>query len=179
MLLTIQNLSADPIVAHRHHKPSKFNVRRNGRPTAPLDEFHLPPSSSYTTSLAKGPGSEIVIRHDGNGSITPDSTSATGLATKEWHIHPDSFKIDFSLALGASWQVIDVPKGCPWVIFKSRVSFLVYMFVVTTAALNELRLQGSTTNFSFLNIATLDHSCLNYLTTFHCHPFSFQVCCFQ
>lgn len=121
MLLTIRNLSADPILAHTPSTSSKFNIRRSS--SASLnDEFLLQPSIDFTTLLPKGHSRELIIRAARSGTSTPDSNSATDLVEKEWRIHPGSFKIRFSLALAPSWQVVDVPKGCPWWVFTSRVS---------------------------------------------------------
>lgn len=122
MLLTIRNLSADPILAYTAPSSSKFNIRRSSSSTSPNDEFLLQPSIDFTTLLPKGRGRELIIRAARSGALTPDSNSATELVEKEWHIHPESFKIRFSLALVASWQVVNVPRGCPWWVFTSRVS---------------------------------------------------------
>lgn len=122
MLLTIRNLSTDAILAHTPSTPSKFNIRRSGTATSPPDEFLLQPSIDFTTLLPKGRSRELIIRTARSKTSSLDSNSATGLVEKEWHIHPESFKIRFSLVLAASWQFVDTPKGCPWWVFTSRVS---------------------------------------------------------
>ncbi|KAF8164017.1 PLC-like phosphodiesterase [Pholiota molesta] len=101
MLLTIRNLSTDAITGH---------------------EFLIYPSADFTTSLSKGHEREIVIRQTRAGPDVSDTASVTGLVEKEWHIHPESFKIRLSLTLEASWQVVDVPKGCPWRVYTSRIT---------------------------------------------------------
>jgi hypothetical protein len=42
-------------------------------------------------------------------------------ASKEWLINPESILVRISMALGASWQVVDVSRESPLRIYCSRV----------------------------------------------------------
>ncbi|KAF9484914.1 hypothetical protein BDN70DRAFT_871897 [Pholiota conissans] len=121
MLLTIRNLSTDAIIGHTPPTQTKFHIQRD---KGAVDEFLLQPSASVTTSLSKGCKREIIIRHSKSEvDVSADAVSATALIEKEeWHIHPESFKIRFSLELTSSWQLVDVPRGCPWRVYVGRIT---------------------------------------------------------
>jgi 1-phosphatidylinositol phosphodiesterase len=123
MLLTIRNLSTDAITGRTTPTRNKFHIHRRANNFSSTDEFLIYPSADFTTSLSKGDEREIVILQTRAGPDVSDTASVTGLVEKEWHIHPESFKIRLSLTLEASWQVVDVPKGCPWRVYTSRVRF--------------------------------------------------------
>ncbi|CAA7267006.1 unnamed protein product [Cyclocybe aegerita] len=86
--------------------------------------FHYAPHH-FSTTLVKGFRREIILRRTYQPDVAePAATPGIEelLLEKDWHIHPEGFKIRFSMTLSASWQVVPVPVGCPWRVFTSRIS---------------------------------------------------------
>lgn len=133
MLLTIRNLSEEPISAHTIPAPSKFGVSRvsgqlrSGPPTEP--ELILHPSVDFSTTLAKGLSRELVLhrlgyRKDDGQQLSKFPSTATVVeraGERVWHVDPEGFKIRFSMMGSASWQPISVESQCPWRIYCNRV----------------------------------------------------------
>jgi 1-phosphatidylinositol phosphodiesterase len=128
MLLTIRNLTDEPIAGHTYPSPSKFSASLQAGAKAPpsASEFLLQPLLNFSTILPKGTRRELILRRSQNGpeplrANFPNTVEKARLLDNEWHIHPEGFKIRFSMTFSASWQVVKVPLGCPWRVYTSRV----------------------------------------------------------
>ncbi|KAF8881953.1 PLC-like phosphodiesterase [Gymnopilus junonius] len=130
MHITIRNLTTEPITAHTYPASSRFNVlRRAEEGTSSGNRFILPPSLDITIILPKGFKRELVLQQPkdsqavrSTGENTPVVETSPLLDAKEWHIHPEGFKIQFSMTFSASWQAVPVPGDCPWRAFIRRVT---------------------------------------------------------
>lgn len=128
MLLTIRNLTDEPIAAHTYASPSKFSAGFQAGTKWPpsASEFLLQPLLNFSTTLPKGIRRELILRRSQNG---PELLRANSLNTvekekllnDELDIHPEGFKIRFSTTFSASWQVVKVPRECPWRVYTARV----------------------------------------------------------
>jgi len=129
MLLTIRNLTEEPIAAYTYPSASKFTASLHTRikvKPPPASEFLLQPSLDFTTTFPKGIRRELILwrSQDGLGPLRPNSShtvETAGLLDKEWQIHPKAFKIQVSVTFAASWQLVKVPQECPWRVYTFRV----------------------------------------------------------
>ena len=142
MLLTIRNLTDEPITAHTYPSPSKFSASFQAGTKAPpsANEFLLQPLLNFTTILPKGIRRELILRRSLNGpeplrTNTPNTIEKARLLDNESHIRPEGFKIRFSTTFSASWQMVKVPRECPWRVYTSRVCNLFLSLISTTATL--------------------------------------------
>ena len=128
MLLTIRNLTDEPIVAHTYPSPSKFSARFQAGTKAPpsASELILQPLLNFSTTLPKGIRRELLLRRSPNGAEplranSPNIVEKVGLLDNGCDTHPEGFKVRFSTTFSASWQVVKVPRECPWKVYTARV----------------------------------------------------------
>ncbi|OSX64855.1 hypothetical protein POSPLADRAFT_1053664 [Postia placenta MAD-698-R-SB12] len=71
----------------------------------------LLPSLATTTTIAK------------HASVFTFSTPAQrGDYEKDWVAVPKVYAVTLPRVLGATWKVVDLPSGCPWTMYRARVS---------------------------------------------------------
>ena len=132
MHITIRNLTTEPISARTYPAPSKFALHRHAEEGVSLgNQLILPPSLDVTTILPKGFKRELILQRPKESHVSPVSQPTSPMTEKkplleaevgeEWHIHPEGLKIQFSMSISATWQVVPVPAGCPWRVFTRRV----------------------------------------------------------
>lgn len=127
MLLTIRNLTDEPIAAHTYPAPSKFTAtfRSGTKPSPSASEFIVQPLLNFSTTLPKGIRRELILRRSQNGpeplrANSPNTAEKAGLLDNG--IHPEGFKIRFPTTFSASWKVAKLPRECPWRVYTSRIS---------------------------------------------------------
>jgi len=125
MLLTIRNLTDKPITAHTYPSPSKLSAGFQAGTKAPpsASEFLLQPLVNSSTILPKGTRRELILRRSQNGPelSRANSVEKANLLDYDWDIHSEGFKIRFSTTFSASWQVVKMPRECPWRVYRTRV----------------------------------------------------------
>lgn len=151
MLITIRNLTTEPITAHTYpSSSSKFLClsKDPGNVAFSSDTLSLLPCLDVTTRLPKGLRREIILSPQiptiddvraSNKLDTPIIVRVTdqkgSLDDKEWHIHPQGFKISFSMTFASSWRFVPVSDSCPWRVFIRRVcSFSLRISIHTQAS---------------------------------------------
>lgn len=181
MLLTIRNLTEEPIAAYTH--PSSLRTRTKVKALPSASEFLLQPSLDFITTLPKGIRRELILWNSQNGPdpLQPNSSDAdekAGLLDK-WHTHPEGFKIQVSVTFAASWQLVKVPQECPWRVYINRVCTFPRLQLQQVFDDYDRRLQEVITNSLFYVAAILHRSCQNYLTAFPYPLCLFPVCAFS
>ncbi|PPR00050.1 hypothetical protein CVT24_009006 [Panaeolus cyanescens] len=132
MLITIRNLSEEPISAHTVPNHSKFSASKANSPFGPPTEpeFILHPSINFSTTLAKGLNRELVLHrlgyrkgdHQQLSKVPSGDTAVEDKEAKVWHVHPEGFKIRLSMMGAASWQPVHVDDQCPWKVYCNRIT---------------------------------------------------------
>jgi len=134
MLLTVRNLTNEPIVVHTHPSPSKFSAGFLAGTKAPhsASEFLLQPLLNSSTTLPRGIRRELILQRTQNGpeplqANSPNTVEKGNLLGNGRDTHLEGFKIRISMMCLASWQVVKVPRECPWRVYTIRVCNFPYL----------------------------------------------------
>lgn len=111
MQLTIRNLTGERLTARQYPEIHKFSVKKAREQQTASPEYLIEPAVDFTTTLPKGFHRHIFLQG-----------KQDYFSIKEWQIHPEGLRIRLALSLGATWQVVPLPNGCPWRIYIARVS---------------------------------------------------------
>jgi len=133
MLLTIRNLTGEPITARTCPTPHKFNIQNLGKANSDaaghsqVVEYIIHPLAESSMTLPKGFRKHVVLRRTSElpnqeSELSVPKVEEKALLDKEWDVNPEGFKIRFSMTLSASWQVVPVATDSPWRIFCTKVS---------------------------------------------------------
>ena len=121
MIVTIQNLTDEPIIAQTYSTSSKLGIKPSSKRTLPLRSLVLQPSCRLTTRLPKG---ELILHAHSRTGVPKltffDDEKASNLEEEGWLFDPVGHKISLS-TISTSWNVVPLPHGSIWRIFSLRV----------------------------------------------------------
>jgi len=111
MIVTIRNLTGEPIIAETYPTSSR-----------PSTNLVLQPSCRLTTKLPRG---ELVLRAHSCTDVPKlafsDNEKAPLILKEGWHFDPVGHKISLSTIFTASWNVVPLPHDSIWRIFSFKV----------------------------------------------------------
>ncbi len=120
MRLTFVNLTNDTITVSRHLSSGSC-----GRPQLSDDVAEeicsVNPMSNQDTELRGDWNNYVLLRSLGTREKQGGDSVGNHSISKEWLIKPENLTVRISLSLGASWQVLDIPRICPWRMYHSKV----------------------------------------------------------
>lgn len=81
------------------------------------------PSTEHRITTLPGASTTVPIAHMSSELrvFRNIATKGTNTRLKE-SASPSSFTVHVPLRLGASWRAVNVDRGCPWIMYRSRVS---------------------------------------------------------
>ena len=119
MIVTIRNLTDEPIVAETCPASSKFGIKLSKRTkTQLLHNLVLEPSCRLTTRLPRG---ELILHGHSDTDTSTLAFSDDEKAPILSEGYPAGHKISLSTIFAKSWNIVPLPRDSIWRIFSFKV----------------------------------------------------------